>query len=80
MSGEPPPFPVVDVECYEGYRAEETPRRFRFDERQVEIVEIVDSWLAPQHRYFKVRDTQGDYYILRHDVTADRWELTWFRG
>jgi hypothetical protein len=26
-----------------------------------------------------VRDTQGDLYILRNDVTADRWELTLFR-
>ena len=47
-------------------------------ERQVEISEVVDSWLAPNHRSFKVRDTQGDLYILRHDVAADRWELTWF--
>ena len=42
----------------------------------LEIAEVVDSWLAPDHRYFKVRDKQGDLYILRNDVTADRWELT----
>jgi hypothetical protein len=48
-------------------------------ERQVEIAEVVDSWLAPDHRYFKVEDTQGDLYILRLDVAADRWELTLFR-
>ena len=69
----------MDVECHAGYRGEETPRRFRLGERQVEIAEVVDSWLAPDHRYFKVQDTQGDLYILRNDVAADRWELTWFR-
>jgi len=79
MSREAPAFPVLDVKCHAGYRGEETPRRFRLGERQVEIIEVVDSWLAPDHRYFKVQDTHGDLYILRNDVGADRWELTWFR-
>jgi len=79
MSRETPAFPVVDVECHAGYRGEETPRRFRLGERQIEISQVVDSWLAPDHRYFKVQDTQGDLYILRNDVAADRWELTLFR-
>ncbi len=79
MSREAPTFPVVDVECHAGYRGEETPRRFRLGEYQVEIAELVDSWLAPDHRYFKVQDTQGDLYILRNDVAADCWELTWVR-
>jgi len=76
MSTEAPPFPVVHVECYAGHRGEETPRRFRGGERQVEIAEVVESWLAPDHRYFKVQGRQGDLYILRHVVAADRWELT----
>jgi len=79
MSREAPAFPVVDVECHAGYRGEETPRRFRLGERQIEIAEVVDSWLAPDHRYFKVHDTEGDLYVLRHDVASDRWELTLFR-
>lgn len=79
MLREVPPFLAVDVECHAGYRGAEMPRRFRLGERQVEIAEVVDSWLAPDHRYFKVKDTLGDLYILRHDVASDRWELTWFR-
>jgi hypothetical protein len=79
MSREAPAFPVVDVECYAGYRGEQTPRRFRLGERQVEIADVVDSWVAPDHRYFKVQDTQGDLYVLRNDVASDRWELTMFR-
>lgn len=80
MSGEPSDFPTVDVECHAGYRGEETPRRFRLGDRQVEIAEVIDRWLAPDHRYFKVQDTLGDCYILRHDTGADRWEVTLFRG
>ena len=79
MSREAPAFPVVGVECHAGYRGEETPRRFRLGKRHVEIANVVDSWLAPDHRYFKVQDTQGDFYIVRNDVAADRWELTLFR-
>ena len=74
-----PAFAVVDVDCHAGYRGEETPRRFRLGDREIEIAEVVDRWLAPDHRYFKVQDTQGDLYILRTDVASDRWELTWFR-
>jgi len=77
MSEDAPAFTVVAVECYAGYRGEETPRRFTVaGRRQVEIAEVVDRWLAPDHRYFKVQDAQGDLYILRNDVAADRWELT----
>jgi hypothetical protein len=47
-------------------------------EQAIEIETILDRWLAPDHRYFKVQDARGERYILRHDVTADRWELTWF--
>jgi hypothetical protein len=79
MSRDVPAFPIVDVECHAGYRGEETPRRFRLGERQIEIAEVVDSWLAPDHRYFKVQDLQGNLYILRNDVASDRWELTLFR-
>jgi len=76
MSEDAPAFTVVAVECYAGYRGEETPRRFTVAGCQIGIAEIVDRWLAPDHRYFKVQDTQGDLYILRNDVAADRWELT----
>jgi hypothetical protein len=43
----------VDVECYAGYRGEETPRRFGLAEGKIEIAEIVDRWLSPDHRYFQ---------------------------
>ena len=66
----------VRVECYAGYRGEETPRRFSFGERQVEVDEVVDRWLTPDHRYFKVRGDDGDVYVLRHDAVSGRWEMT----
>ncbi len=70
----------IRVECYSGYRGEETPRRFRLGERRVEIHEVIDRWLAPDHRYFKVTGEDGATYILRHDSETCIWELTYFQG
>jgi hypothetical protein len=42
------------------------------------VAEVLDAWLAPDHRYFKVRGANGAYYILRNDVLTGRWELTMF--
>ena len=69
----------IEVDCYAGYRGEETPRRFGYAGAQIEIVDVLDRWLAPDHRYFKVRDRAGDLYILRHDTSSGAWELTFFR-
>jgi hypothetical protein len=70
---------VIRVECHAGYRGEETPRRFWLDERPVEVAEVLDRWLAPDHRYFKVRGDDGNTYIIRHDAAADRWEMWMFQ-
>ena len=67
----------VSVDCYAGYRGEETPLRIRFGERVVEITEVLDRWLAPDHRYFNVR-TGERIYILRNDTTLGQWELVSF--
>lgn len=68
----------IHVECYAGYRGQERPQRFLLGRRQVEVVEIVDRWLDPKHRYFKVRGDDGCLYIMRCDVRHDSWELTLF--
>jgi hypothetical protein len=72
----PPTAPiVVRVECYAGYRGEETPRCFRRADRWVAVEEVRDRWLAPAHRYFKVRGSDGETYLLRHHALSQRWEL-----
>jgi hypothetical protein len=66
------------VDCYAGYRGEETPRRFKLGQRSVEAEEILDRWIGPDHRYFKIRGDDGAVYILRHDTESNLWELTMF--
>jgi hypothetical protein len=69
---------TIRVECYAGYRGDETPVRFFLGRRGIEVVEVVDRWLDPKHRYFKVRGDDQAVYILRHDVPEDKWELVVF--
>lgn len=69
---------TVRVECHAGYRDEETPRRFYIGTRTIEVVDVIDRWLAPEHRYFKVLGNDDGIYILRYDTTSNRWELTLF--
>lgn len=68
------------VECNPGDRDEETPRSFFLGARRIAVEEILDRWLAPDHRYFKIRGADRGIYILRYDVFSDRWELTFFKA
>jgi hypothetical protein len=70
----------IQVECYAGYRGEETPRCIRMATNKIEVKEIVDRWLSPDHRYFKVIGSDDAIYIIRHDTTAWQWELVFYQS
>jgi hypothetical protein len=65
----------IRVECHAGYRGEEEPVALYLGERRLEVTEVMDRWLAPTHRYFKVRVGDGRQFVLRHDETIAAWEL-----
>ena len=76
----------IQVECYAGAKADETPRRFRREEQLVEIGEVLDRWYQvesqpewPRADYFKVRGADQREYLLKHDMESDEWFLgqTW---
>jgi hypothetical protein len=69
----------LKVECYAGYRGDEEPRAFALGERRLDVREILDRWVAPDHRYFKVAASDGDTYILRHDDASGEWTLGAYR-
>jgi hypothetical protein len=79
MSIESQAASLLHVECYAGHRGEETPRVLTIGDRRVTVVEVLDRWLAPDHRYFKVKGDDGDEYIVRQDNASSEWELTMFR-
>jgi hypothetical protein len=71
---------TIGVECYAGHRGEQTPRTLIVKERRIGVAEVVAAWLAPDHRYFKLRGEDGHTYLVRHDEGAGTWELTMFRA
>ena len=70
----------IRVECYAGHRGEQTPRTLILGDRRIAVADVVDAWLAPDHRYFKLRGGDGCTYLVRHDERSDTWELTMFRA
>ena len=69
----------IRVECYAGYRAEETPRCIWLGDKKIVVKDIQDRWLAPNHRYFKILGDDDAVYILRHDANTWDWELVYFK-
>ena len=71
---------TLRVECHAGHRGEQTPRTLILGDRRIAVVEVVDAWLAPEYRYFKLRGDDGHMYLVRHDERSTIWELTMFRA
>ena len=72
----------IQVECYAGAKADETPRRFTWKSRRIDVAEILDRWYQvenlpewPRADYFKVRGADGGDYLLKHDLESDQWFL-----
>ena len=70
----------IHVNCYAGYRDEETPRFIRLANQHIGIKRVIDRWLAPDHRYFKVLGDDDATYIIRHDMLSGEWELTFYQA
>ena len=72
----------IQVECYAGAKADETPRRFVWEEMRIEVGEVLDRWYQveskpewPRADYFKVRGIDQTEYLLKHDLESDEWFL-----
>lgn len=70
----------ISVECESGYAGEETPCSFKLCNRLRRVTEVLDRWLIGDYRNFKVKGDDGGLYVLRHVMTADRWEMTLYAG
>jgi hypothetical protein len=65
----------IEVESHTGHLGEQEPSLLLMGERAVRVAEILDRWWAPEHRYCKLRGSDGALYIVRYDVPSARWEL-----
>ena len=61
---------AIQIQCYAGAKADETPRSFSFGGREVQINDVLDRWHQtestpewPRADYFKVNGEDGrDFY------------------
>jgi hypothetical protein len=60
---------TVGVECYAGHRGEQAPRTLILGDRRITVAEVVDAWLAPDSRHFRLKCTEGDTYLMTSDPT-----------
>ena len=74
-----PSLMQIKVECYAGYRGEETPRVISFQSRKVAVTKILDRWLDPDYRYFKILGDDAGIYIVRHNMDSWVWELIFYK-
>ncbi|MCX7038042.1 MAG: hypothetical protein NT005_02750 [Spirochaetes bacterium] len=72
----------IKVGCYEGSKAEETPRWFTLNEQRFDIEEIVDRWYQASQDptvtasdYYKVRTVEGTLFVIRRDRETLAWQL-----
>ena len=65
----------ITVESYAGSKADEYPLRFHIHGRKIEINRIIDRWLTPGRRCFKVLADDGNVYVLEYDEINDSWNL-----
>ena len=74
------PLLAIGVDCYAGHRGEQTPRALILGDHRIDVAEVMDAWLAPEYRYFKLRGVDDNTYLVRHDERSSTWELTMFRA
>ena len=70
----------IRVDCYAGYRGQEIPRFINVADNKIEVTQVLDRWLAPDHRYFKIRGDDNATYIIRSDTESGQWELVLYRA
>ena len=73
---------TIRVECYAGVKMDETPRRFAWEGRVIEVSEVLDRWYQveskpewPRADYLKVHAEDGRDYLLKHDLESNEWWL-----
>jgi len=73
---------LIQVQCYAGYKADESPCRFFWGERWIEVKEIRDRWYQgnrdpewPISDYFKIVTDDGEEHLIKHDGEYDEWFL-----
>lgn len=70
----------LHVECRPNQQGDLEPTEFVLGERTIQVMEILDRWIAVDHSYFKIKGSDSFIYLLRFAPSGKRWELTLFQA
>lgn len=70
----------LHVESRSGPYGDREPLAFLLGGQRIDVVDIVDRWIAQDHSYYKISASDGGTYILRYSPSALEWELTLFQA
>lgn len=69
----------VRVECHSGSRNDEEPRALWLGGGRHEVMLVLDRWLEPGARCFRVQTYDGRTWDLRQDEGNDVWRVRQLR-
>ena len=72
----------IKVVCHSGFKADEYPKSFYWDNIKFEIKEILDRWYQDDQNpdfqsaiYFKVLTSDDKTYLIKHEQNRGNWFL-----
>ncbi len=66
---------IVSVTFSGGGNSNELLESFTLGDRTFGVREVIDGWFGADHSYVKLVASDDCLYILRHDLTANEWEI-----
>jgi hypothetical protein len=71
---------ILHVESRSGLHGDMEPHAFMLGRQRIEVLQIIDRWIAERHSYFKIEASDHGMYILRYTPPSREWELTLFQA
>lgn len=71
---------MLRVESRPGIHGDLEPLAFLLGGERIEVLRIIDRWIAHDHSYYKIAASDQGTYILRHTPALHLWEMTLFQA
>lgn len=65
----------IRVSAYCGYKDNERPLAFWWQNRRMVVAKILSAWKEPNYDGFKIIADDGNPYLLRWERISDQWQL-----